>query len=98
MLVEVDKELEDVFPRYLTSRKEDLAKLNAAMATQDFETMRQMGHKIYGNALGYGLREFGELAKALELAAASLHGDKCQIHIQAMETYIGELKVKFVEM
>ncbi len=96
MLVEVDKELEDVFPRYFKSREEDLTKLDRAVEKKDFETMRQIGHKVSGNAAGYGLSHLGELAKELEMASHDRQFAKCSDLVQKMHRYLRDLTVKFV--
>jgi len=96
MLVEVDKELEDMFPRYLGNREEDVLKAETALEKKDFESMRQLGHKISGNAAGYGLVDFGEMAKKLEQAASDRKYDICRDLVKAMRRYLTDLKIKFV--
>ena len=75
MIVEVDKELEDVFPRYLRNREEDMLKIQAALEKKDFEALRQIGHKLAGNASGYGLLDLGVMAKKLETSAGERQYD-----------------------
>ncbi|HYX34309.1 MAG TPA: Hpt domain-containing protein [Oligoflexus sp.] len=96
MIVEVDKELEDVFPRYLRNREEDMVKIQSALEKKDFETLRQIGHKLAGNASGYGLLGLGEMAKALEHAAGSRQYDNCRNVISQMKAYLTDLQPKFV--
>ncbi len=96
MLVEVDKELEAMFPRYLANREDDMLKAETALEKKDFESMRQLGHKICGNAAGYGLLDFGQMAKKLEQAASERKYDICRDLVKAMQRYLTDLKVKFV--
>ena len=51
----VDAELEDIFPTYLKNRASDMLELEKELASENFEQMRHIGHKIVGNAAGYGL-------------------------------------------
>ncbi len=96
MIVEVDKELESVFPRYLRNREEDLLKIETALEKKDFETLRQIGHKMFGNASGYGLLELGEMAKKLETAASERKYDICREMSKSMRRYLSDLTLKFV--
>lgn len=96
MIVEVDKELEDVFPRYLRNREEDMQKIQTALEKKDFETLRQIGHKLAGNAAGYGLLDLGEMARELERAAGDRQYEKCRDVSRQMKAYLAELQPKFV--
>jgi HPt (histidine-containing phosphotransfer) domain-containing protein len=96
MIVEVDKELEDIFPRYLRNREEDMLKMQTALEKKDFETLRQIGHKVAGNASGYGLLDLGEMARTLEQAAEARQYDKCRNVTGQMKAYLDKIQPKFV--
>lgn len=96
MIVEVDKELEEIFPRYLKNRADDMLKLQTAVDAKDFETLRHIGHKMAGNAAGYGLFDLAEFARTLEQAASREHSESCQDLIQKMKGYLADLTLKFV--
>ncbi len=96
MLVEVDKELEAMFPRYLGNREEDMLKAEKALEKKDFESIRQLGRKIYGNAAGYGLLDLGQMAKKLEQPASQRKYHTCRDLVKTMQRYLTDLKVKFV--
>jgi HPt (histidine-containing phosphotransfer) domain-containing protein len=96
VIVEVDKELEDVFPRYLRNREEDMMKIQTALEKKDFEFLRHIGHKLAGNAAGYGLLGLGEMARELERSAEGRQYDKCRQLFQQMKDYLAQLELKFV--
>lgn len=96
MIVEIDKELEDVFPRYLRNREEDMLKIQTALEKKDFESLRQIGHKLAGNASGYGLLGLGEMARNLEVLATERQYEKCRNVFSQMKAYLAELELKFV--
>ncbi len=96
MIVEIDKELEDIFPRYLQSRREDVKRFRAALAIQDFESLRNLAHKIVGNASSYGLLPLGEIARRLENYARDSELESCEREVQALEAYISAIEPKFV--
>lgn len=96
MIVEVDKELEDVFPRYLRNREDDMMKIQTALEKKDFETLRQIGHKLAGNASGYGLLDLGEMARNMERSAEGRRYDECRNLYSQMQAYLANLELKFV--
>lgn len=96
MLVEVDKELEDVFPVYLRNREEDLMNLEISLERKDFDVLKQIGHKVAGNAAGYGLTDLGSFAKDLESQAKERKLQECTELVTKMKSYIKELQLKFV--
>jgi HPt (histidine-containing phosphotransfer) domain-containing protein len=96
VIVEVDKELEDVFPRYLRNREDDMMKIQTAVEKKDFDTLRQIGHKLAGNASGYGLLDLGEMARNLERSAEGRRYDECRNLYSQMKAYLADLELKFV--
>ncbi|MCX6128637.1 MAG: Hpt domain-containing protein [Proteobacteria bacterium] len=96
MIVEVDKELRDVFPRFLKSREEEIAALDHALEKKDFDSIRNISHKVSGKVGGYGLVGFAELAKNLEDAASIRKYDLCRELVNRMRLYLKELQPKFV--
>jgi HPt (histidine-containing phosphotransfer) domain-containing protein len=96
VIVEVDKELEAIFPRYLRNREEDMLKIQSALERKDFEILRQIGHKLAGNASGYGLLGLGEMARILEIVAGDRQYDKCRDVTGQMQAYLAALQLKFI--
>jgi len=64
-----DDGLADLVPLYLEERASDLTLADAAVTAGDWETVRQLGHRMKGTAVPYGFPEIGELGARLEDAA-----------------------------
>ena len=95
MKVIVDAELEDIFPTYLKNRASDMLELEKELASENFEQMRHIGHKIVGNAAGYGLEDLSHFSRQLEDAAKSKDLSMCQKSIKDMATYLNDLELVF---
>jgi HPt (histidine-containing phosphotransfer) domain-containing protein len=54
---------------FLESRRADLARLDAALAAGDFETIRSVGHIFRGSSDAFGFPEAGRIGTQLEDAA-----------------------------
>lgn len=96
MRVEIDQELEDIFPAYLESRRTEMTSFRSYLSSEDFESMRQLAHKIAGNAGAYGLKKLGELSRELEKAASSLQKDACIQLVEEMASYLSEVEPVFI--
>ncbi|MDO8963817.1 MAG: Hpt domain-containing protein [Coriobacteriia bacterium] len=63
-----DPDLVDLVPTYLGRRHDDLAKLEAALAVADLETVRIIGHSMKGSGGGYGFDGLTTIGALLENA------------------------------
>jgi signal transduction histidine kinase/CheY-like chemotaxis protein/HPt (histidine-containing phosphotransfer) domain-containing protein len=67
--VRVEKGMEDVVPSYLEKRRKEIPQYRNALANQDFDTIRLLGHKLKGTGAGYGFVGLTSIGAALERAA-----------------------------
>ena len=95
MVVTVDAELKDIFPKYLENREADLVELDKELASNNFEGLRHIGHKIAGNAAGYGLEDLSQFSRQLESAAKEGDLGTCEKAVASMKTYLSELELVF---
>jgi len=81
-LVEADsfesRMIKKLLPAYFEERARDLAKLETAIATNNLDTFKRIGHKIKGSAKSYGFTEIGEDGAKLEQAAIDQKIDLCK--------------------
>ncbi|MFL6416172.1 MAG: ATP-binding protein [Bryobacteraceae bacterium] len=69
-LVLVDPSLEDVIPRFLDKRRQDVPKITEAVRVGDYETVRRLGHNLKGTGAGYGFHPISEFGAQIESAAS----------------------------
>jgi CheY-like chemotaxis protein/HPt (histidine-containing phosphotransfer) domain-containing protein len=69
IVIALDESLRDLAPGYLDNRRGDLARLAAALAAGDWETLRVVGHNIKGTGAGYGFDAISGIGAGLEAAA-----------------------------
>jgi HPt (histidine-containing phosphotransfer) domain-containing protein len=95
-IIRVDGELAEIIPAYLEHRREDLARLPALMAAEDFDALRGIGHKLRGSGGGYGLDPLTEIGERMENAAKAK--DKTALEAQAKELkgFLEDVQVEFV--
>lgn len=67
----IGQQLERMRPQFLQNRRQDVVSLRAALAVEDFEAMRTIGHRIKGLAGSYGYAAIGDIGHAIEQAAVA---------------------------
>jgi HPt (histidine-containing phosphotransfer) domain-containing protein len=69
IVVRVDRDLEDLIPKFINNRHIDLAAMREAVARADYETIRGVAHCMKGAGGGYGFDGITAIAADIELAA-----------------------------
>mgnify|MGYP001579461495 FL=1 len=68
-VVEVEAELADLIPRYLSNRRADLHAAREMLENDDFRAIARLAHRVRGSAASYGFGQLGDIVGRLELAA-----------------------------
>lgn len=71
IVVQVDPDLSDLIPGFLSNKRKDAGKIAEAADNADYEALRGLGHKLKGEGGGYGLDGITEIGAALERATAA---------------------------
>ena len=95
LIIAVDAQIAALVPRFLANRAADVAKIRAALADADFQTIRVAGHGMKGAGGGYGFPEISRLGAAMEEGAR--HRDTAGIAALAssLEQYLRRIEVKY---
>ena len=72
--VVIAKDLEDLIPVFLKNRHKEVDTLRVALASADFEQLRQLGHRMKGVGNSYGFERVSAIGKQIEDGARS--GDR----------------------
>jgi HPt (histidine-containing phosphotransfer) domain-containing protein len=79
--------------RYLDHRQDDVESLRAALARQDYESIRKKGHNLFGSGSAYGLDRVSELGASLEKTAKRGNSDAIGDLIEALDAFIRNVRV-----
>lgn len=93
--ISVDKDLQDIVPVYLETRREEIPELFALHSAGDLEALRKVGHKLSGSGGGYGFDRLSELGKQIETLA--LAGDAAGVaaRLEEIKDYLENLEVVY---
>jgi PAS domain S-box-containing protein len=91
--VRADNRLRAVIPGYLQHRRDDVRAILEALERVDYETIRELGHKMHGSGSGYGFPRITQIGQALEEAARERKADSVQSGITELSTYLDRIEV-----
>lgn len=72
--VYINPELEEIVPRFIELRHEDISAIRAALEKKDFGIIARIGHSMKGSGAGYGFNPISDIGRKLE-EAAKVHDD-----------------------
>jgi histidine phosphotransfer protein HptB len=93
--VTVDKDLEELIPEFLDLTRKDLANLNDALAKNEIDTVRRIGHTLKGNGGGYGFDKISELGAKIEQLAKAGSPAEVPALLQELTSYLDRVEVVF---
>jgi HPt (histidine-containing phosphotransfer) domain-containing protein len=93
--VTVAKDLEDLIPVFMKNRHKELDALRVALASADFEQLRQLGHRMKGVGNSYGFARVSTIGKYIEDGARS--GDRAllQARITEYHDYLSKVEIAY---
>ena len=95
-LVEIDAELADLVPTYLSNRWADLASARQLLAQRDYEALGAIAHRIKGTAASYGFVSLGDIACALELAAGMRDPEAANAELESYDAFLRCVRIEYV--
>ena len=94
--VHVDREIQDLVPTFLANRHRDLATLKQALAAQNFDAMRIIGHNLKGVGGGYGFHEITAIGALMERAGKEAQAATLAELIQRYADYLEAVEVEYL--
>lgn len=96
MIVEFDRELQDVLPRYLRGRQEDLGYLQLALSRKDFPSIEKISKRVTDTADKIGMRGLSDITKELVEHAMEHRQEECEALVGRMKEFLTSVRPKFV--
>jgi len=91
----IAKDLEVLIPVFLKNRHKEVDTLRVALASADFEQLRQLGHRMKGVGNSYGFEHVSVIGKQIEDGARS--GDRAGLEasITGYADYLSKVEVAY---
>ena len=93
--VTVARDIEDLIPVFLKNRQKEVDTLRVALASADFEQLRQLGHRMKGVGNSYGFDHVSTLGHHIEQGARS--GDRASLAATISEyaDYLSKVQIVY---
>lgn len=97
IVIKVDSELKDIVPGFIEKRKKEISSMWDSLNKKDFNTLQTLGHRLKGNAGGYGFDHLGSLGATIEISAKAKDAARIEPVLKELEDYLSRLEVVFEE-
>ena len=90
--VDIQTSMDELIPFFIESTTNDLEQIQAAMKTEDLETVRRIGHSLKGSSGAYGQDGIGKIGADIEEAALNGNREITEEKILELSQALGILK------
>jgi HPt (histidine-containing phosphotransfer) domain-containing protein len=94
--VEIEKDLKELIPQYLSNRDKDIQSIRQALEKKDFATIKSLGHQMKGSGGGYGFTGISTIGKHLEQAGQDNDAKAALLHLEELADYVQRLDIVYV--
>jgi HPt (histidine-containing phosphotransfer) domain-containing protein len=95
VIVEVDEDLTDLIPGFLTHKRAEVATIFEAVTRRDYAAISSLAHRIKGEGGSYGFDSMTEMARSLEHAAAIRDDSAVTTLARQLLSYLDHVEVVF---
>lgn len=88
-------ELEPLMRDFYKSREDDVQALKLAIKNDDWKEIKKRGHILYGVCGSYGMSDLGQLGRSLEETAKSMNKEEVVLIVDAINTYMKQVKIMY---
>jgi histidine phosphotransfer protein HptB len=95
VIVEVDEDLSDLIPGFLTHKRHEVATIFDALARRDYAEIGSLAHRIKGEGGSYGFDSMTEMGRSLEHAAAIRDDGAVTTLARQLLSYLDRVEIVF---
>ena len=95
LTVTVAKDLADLIPVFFKNRQKEVDTLRSALAAQDYEQLRHLGHRMKGVGNSYGFARVSEIGKRIEDGARAADRGAIDACIDEYAGYLSRVRVVY---
>jgi CheY-like chemotaxis protein/HPt (histidine-containing phosphotransfer) domain-containing protein len=95
VVVLVDSAFEPLIPTFMANRNKDITIMTDAIATRDFETIRQVAHGMKGVSGSYGFHAMTTIAGRVEQAAKAADEASIRQDLVALASYLTQVEIAY---
>ncbi len=93
IIIHIDPDIEELVPRFLENRHEDIKSISRALEAGDFDTIRILGTSMKGSGAGFGFEKITDLGGKISIAASDCNTNKIRELIEELSFYLERVAV-----
>ena len=93
--VVIDADLEDLIPRFLQNRHQDLDTLSTALEQGDNDQIGKIGHRLKGAAGSYGFADLSDMGVELQLQAQRNDLKRAALVVERIADYMARVEIVY---
>ena len=96
IIIQVERDLKDLMPLFMDTRKRDMEGLAKGLASNDFAALRLIGHGMKGSGGAFGFQLVTDIGDIIE--ASALENDAATIEQQftVLRDYMARVEVQYI--
>lgn len=95
IVVHIDPDLEEIIPRFMEIRQEDLKHIREALGRGDFETIRRLGHSMKGAGGSYGFGPISKIGADIEIAGKEKRAEEIEGLLGDLTGYMENVEIVY---
>ncbi|MCX7991703.1 MAG: Hpt domain-containing protein [Proteobacteria bacterium] len=95
IIVFINEELEEIVPLFIEKRYKDIEEISKCLNSEDYDTIRRLGHNIKGTAGGYGFLKIMEIGRDIERYASEKSSGKIIEEINKLKYFLDNLEIRY---
>jgi HPt (histidine-containing phosphotransfer) domain-containing protein len=95
IIVEVDEDLSDLIPGFLTHKRADIDTIFEAVTRRDYAEIGRIAHRLKGEGGSYGFESMTDMARGLEQAVACRDDGALTTLARQMLSYLDHVEVVY---
>ncbi len=95
VIVEVDRDLCDLIPGFMTHKRADIDTIFEAVTRRDYAEIGRIAHRIIGEGGSYGFDSMTEIGRRLEQAAAVRDDGAVTTLARQLLSYLDHVEIVF---
>ena len=97
-LIEIDRDLEPIMPKFFSHLKNELQNLEVAIQKNDTHLIAEIGHKLKGSSGSYGFHRLQEIFDRLETTGKSKNIKDSDRLLKEVLHHINDISIKYVDV
>ena len=96
IIIQVDRDLEDLMPLFMDTRKRDMEGLAKGLASNDFAALRVIGHGMKGSGGAFGFQLVTDIGDIIEASALKSDAATIEQQFAVLRDYMARVEVQYI--